>query len=78
MVPCIYLFHNIVIKNKPCGGAPMKIYEIEDLCEILKIGKSTAYQLVRNQEIQSFKLHGIWKITEDALLKYLQDTLNKS
>lgn len=56
----------------------MKIYEIEDLCEILKIGKSTAYQLVRNQEIQSFKLHGVWKITEDALLNYLQDTLSKS
>ena len=56
----------------------MKIYEIEDLCEILKIGKSTAYHLVRNQEIQSFKLHGIWKITEEALISYINSTLTKS
>lgn len=52
----------------------MNIYEIEDICELLKIGKSTAYELVRKKELAAFKLHGIWKITEEALY----DFINKS
>lgn len=41
---------------------------------LLKIGKSTAYELVRKKELAAFKLHGIWKITEEALY----DFINKS
>lgn len=50
----------------------MEIYEIEDLCEILKIGKSTAYDLVRKKEIEAFKIHGIWKISKIAVEEYLK------
>ncbi len=49
----------------------MMIYEIEDICEILKIGKSTAYELVRKKELRAFKIHGIWKVTDTALSDYL-------
>jgi excisionase family DNA binding protein len=49
----------------------MIIYEINDLCALLRIGKSTAYALVREKEIPAFKIHGIWKITEDSLNKYI-------
>ena len=45
----------------------MTIYEIEDICNLLKIGKSTAYELVRKKELQAFKIHGIWKITDTSL-----------
>ena len=50
----------------------MEIYEIEDLCEMLKIGKSTAYDLVRKKEIEAFKIHGIWKIPKIAVEEYLK------
>ena len=50
----------------------MEIYEIEDLCEILKIGKSTAYDLVRKKEIEAFKIRGVWKIPKIAVEEYLK------
>jgi len=53
----------------------MIIYEIEDICEILKIGKSTAYALVRKKELKAFKIHGIWKVTDTALSDYLSKAL---
>ncbi|MEG1958021.1 MAG: helix-turn-helix domain-containing protein [Lachnospiraceae bacterium] len=37
----------------------MKICEIKDICELLKIGKSTAYNIVGSQELPAFKLHGV-------------------
>lgn len=43
------------------------IYEIEDVCEILKIGKSTAYKLVRTNELKAFKIRGIWKVRAEDL-----------
>jgi len=49
----------------------MTIYEIEDICELLKIGKSTAYELVRSKELIAFKIHGTWKITDKALEEYI-------
>lgn len=52
----------------------MIIYEIKDICNLLKIGKSTAYELVRKKELQAFKIHGIWKITDTALSAYLNHT----
>ena len=53
----------------------MIIYEIEDICAILKISKSTAYFLVQKKELRAFKLHGIWKITDAALSDYLAKAL---
>ncbi len=55
----------------------MTIYEIEDICNLLKIGKSTAYELVRKKELQAFKIHGIWKITDTALSDYISSITNK-
>ena len=50
----------------------MTIYEIEDLFQILKIGKNTAYDLVRKKELNAFKIHGIWKIPHISLESYLK------
>lgn len=49
------------------------IYEIEDVCQILKVGKNTAYNLVRSKELQAFKIHGIWKIPQFSLENYLKE-----
>ena len=54
----------------------MTIYEIEDICNLLKIGKSTAYELVRKKELQAFKIHGIWKITDTSLSNYINGITN--
>lgn len=53
----------------------MIIYEIEDVCEMLKIGKNTAYELVRSKELKAFKIHGVWKIPEDALYNFIAKSI---
>ena len=54
----------------------MTIYEIEDICNLLKIGKSTAYELVRKKELQAFQIHGIWQITVMSLSLYISGLTN--
>lgn len=73
------LLSNIFIKEKrqDLRRDIVRIYEIEDICELLKIGKSTAYELVRTKELESFKLHGIWKISEDALQNFINKSIAK-
>lgn len=55
----------------------MVIYEIEDICDFLKIGKSTAYELVRTKELKAFKLHGVWKISEDSLRDFISKSIKE-
>lgn len=55
----------------------MIIYEIEDICDLLKIGKSTAYELVRKKELPAFKLHGVWKISEESLDNFIAKSIRK-
>lgn len=52
----------------------MTVYEIKDICKILKIGKNTAYELVRNKELPAFKLHGVWKIMDEDLQHYIKNS----
>lgn len=54
----------------------MEIYEIEDVCEILKIGKSTAYELVRQNELQAFKIHGVWKIPQNSITDFIYRSMS--
>lgn len=48
------------------------ILTIEDLCEILAIGKNTAYSLLSSKEIQAFKVGRNWKIPRDSVEKYIE------
>ena len=55
----------------------MTIYEIEDICNLLKIGNRIAYEIVRKKELKAFNIHGIWKITVTALSDYISSITNK-
>lgn len=44
---------------------------IEDLCEILSIGKNTAYRLLKNREISAFRIGRIWKIPRKSVSDYI-------
>lgn len=54
----------------------MVIYEIEEICDLLKIGKSTAYALVRSGDLKAFKIHGIWKVSEEAIANYISNMIS--
>lgn len=49
------------------------ILEIDDLCKILKVGKKTAYSLVKNGEIQHRRIGRVYKISKESLIKYIEN-----
>lgn len=52
--------------NVPC------IIEIDKLCQILNIGKNTAYNLLTSGEIDSFKVGSVWKIPISSINEYIK------
>lgn len=45
---------------------------IEELCEILSIGKNTAYRLLNTKEISAFRIGRIWKIPRVSVATYIK------
>lgn len=45
---------------------------IEELCEILSIGKNTAYHLLNAKEISAFRIGRIWKIPRVSVVTYIK------
>lgn len=48
------------------------ILSVKDLCEILDIGKNTAYRLLKNGDIKSIRIGNKYKIPKRYLLEYLK------
>lgn len=44
---------------------------IKDLCEMLAIGKNTAYHLLKTNQIKAFKIGRIWKIPRESVSEYV-------
>ena len=54
-----------------------KIYTIKELAKLLKTSKDNALKLVRGEQIKSFKVGREWRVTENAILKYIQEQEEK-
>ena len=52
------------------------ILSVKELCEILHIGKNTAYRLLQSGEIPSVRIGKVYKIPKQAVEKYLKYGLN--
>lgn len=48
------------------------ILTVEELCEVLRIGKNTAYKLLKSGEIKSIKIGKIYKIPKKSVRKYFE------
>ena len=48
-----------------------EILTIEELMELLYIGKNTAYQLLKSGEIKAFKIGKVWKIPRESVNEYI-------
>ena len=46
---------------------------LDELCETLMIGRSTAYQLMKSGDLGAFRIGRIWKIPKAGVLDYLQE-----
>lgn len=49
---------------------------IDDLCEMLTIGKNTAYHLLKTNQIKAFKIGRIWKIPRESVSEYVLSQKN--
>lgn len=66
---------NIRVKNERRAIIMFYVYDdvltVEELCELLKIGKNTAYRLLQEGQIQAIRIGRIWKIPKVEVVKYL-------
>lgn len=52
------------------------ILTVEDVMEILNIGKNAAYDLFRKNEIKCFQLKNRWKIPKQSVIDYINEQTN--
>lgn len=48
-----------------------ELITIDEMCDILSIGKGAAYNLLKNKEVKSFKIGRIWKIPRQSINEYI-------
>lgn len=51
---------------------------VEDLCEMLSIGKNAAYKILAAGELKSFRYNRVWKIPKDSIIEYIKTKSNLS
>lgn len=54
------------------------VYTVSDLTKILKIGKNTAYALMRSKGFPSYKINERYYVTESALNEWLTNASGKN
>ena len=50
------------------------IISIDELCELLAIGRNTAYKLLNIGDIKGFKIGRNWKIPRKSVEEYVMDS----
>ena len=46
---------------------------VEELCDLLMIGRNAAYQLLKSGKIKCFRINRIWKIPRASVTAYIQE-----
>lgn len=49
-----------------------EILTVEEMMEILNVGKNTAYQLLESGEIKAFRIGRLWKIPRKSIYDYIE------
>lgn len=44
---------------------------VEELCEMLSIGKNAAYELLNSSDIKAFRIKRVWKIPKKSVENYI-------
>lgn len=47
------------------------IVTVEELCEMLSIGKNAAYQLLSSGQVKAFRYNRVWKIPKQGVIEYI-------
>lgn len=49
---------------------------VDELCELLFIGKNAAYRLLNSGEVKAFRIGRVWKISREAVYEYIRRKSN--
>lgn len=52
------------------------ILTVADIQQFLRIGRNSAYQLFRSDQLRTFRVGGQLRCTKDALLEFLRESDN--
>ncbi len=50
---------------------PNDLISIDELCDILSIGRNAAYQLLNSRKIKAFRIGRVWKISKLAVEEFI-------
>lgn len=50
---------------------PNNLITIDELCNILMIGRNAAYELLQSNKIKAFKICRVWKISQMAVEEFI-------
>ena len=45
---------------------------VEELCEMLSIGKNSAYKLLASGDLKCFRYNRVWKIPKQGIIEYVK------
>lgn len=48
---------------------------VEELCEMLSIGKNAAYELLDKNAVKAFRIKRIWKIPKKSVIDYISNSI---
>ena len=48
------------------------LLNVEEVCEILSIGKNAAYQLLASGKLQCFRHNRVWKVPKEGVIEYIR------
>ncbi len=55
--------------------ADIRVYTLEEVCDILSITKRTVYNYIKAGKLRAFKMGKYWRVTEEAFREFVgQDT----
>lgn len=49
---------------------------VEELCEMLSIGKNAAYKLLSSGQLKAFRHNRVWKIPKQSVIEYVIQKTN--
>ena len=47
------------------------VVTVDELCEMLRIGRNKAYELLRSGKIKAFRCGRLWIISKDAVVEFV-------
>ena len=49
---------------------------VEELCEVLKIGRNAAYTLLNSGELKALRNGRVWRVPKQAVIEYVNRRTN--